>query len=82
MEEQRSKGTGGQLFGSLVAAGVIVCLAVWAVTARLGPGGIEGREAADERVEAAEEQAEEAEEARQNQADEARRGDRRKKGKG
>jgi hypothetical protein len=57
-------GTGGQLLGSLAAAALIVALAIWAVTARLGPTSIAEREAAEE-------QAEEAEEAKEEEAEEA-----------
>ncbi len=52
-------GTGPQLLGSLAAAALIVVLAIWAVTAKLWPTSIAGREAAEERAEAAEEAAEE-----------------------
>ncbi|HYW15374.1 MAG TPA: hypothetical protein VE891_04365 [Allosphingosinicella sp.] len=48
-------GTGGQLLGSLAAAALIVALAIWAVTARLGPTSIAGQEAAEEAEEAEEE---------------------------
>jgi hypothetical protein len=58
------------MLGSLAAAALIVGLAIWAVTAKIGPGGIEDPEAAEER-------AEEAEEAREEAAEEARREDRR-----
>ena len=62
-------GTGLQLLGSLAAAAVIVALAIWAVTAKLGPTSIAEREAAEERAEEAddsrEEKAEEIEEAGQ-----------------
>lgn len=57
-------GTGRQLIGSLAAAALIVALAIWAVTAKLGPTSIAEREAAEE-------QAEEAEEAREEAAEEA-----------
>lgn len=62
MNEDGAKGggTGRQLLGSLAAAALIVALAIWAVTARLGPTGIAGQEAAEERAEEAEEAAEEA----------------------
>ena len=65
MEEDKAKsgGTGRQLLGSLAAAALIVALAIWAVTARLGPTSIAGREAAEE-------QAEEAEEAREDESEE------------
>ena len=58
------RGTGLQLAGSLAAAALIVALAIWAVTAKLGPTGIAGREAREER-------AEEAAEAREDAAEEA-----------
>ena len=66
MTEDGAKGggTGRQLLGSLAAAGLIVALAIWAVTARLGPTSIAEREAAEE-------QAEEAGEAREEAAEEA-----------
>jgi flagellar biosynthesis/type III secretory pathway M-ring protein FliF/YscJ len=66
MKEDGTKrgGTGGQLLGSLAAAALIVALAIWAVTAKLGPTSIAG-------LEAAEEQAEEAREAREEAAEEA-----------
>ncbi|HEY0132289.1 MAG TPA: hypothetical protein VGB57_12895, partial [Allosphingosinicella sp.] len=67
-------GTGLQLLGSLAAAAVIVALAIWAVTAKLGPTGIAGREAAEERAEAAEEAGEEAGEARGESGRNRRRG--------
>lgn len=56
-------GTGGQLVGSLIAAALIVALAIWAVTARLGPTSIAEREAAEDQAEEAEEKAEEGQEA-------------------
>lgn len=56
----KGRGTGRQLLGSLAAAALIVGLAVWAVTAKLGPTGIAEREAAEERAEEAEEAKEEA----------------------
>ena len=66
MEEDRAtrSGTAGQLIGSLAAAALIVALAIWAVTAKLGPTSIAEREAAEE-------QAEEAEEAEEEAAEEA-----------
>jgi hypothetical protein len=66
LEDDRAKGggTGRQLLGSLTAAALIVALAIWAVTAKLGPTSIAEREAAEE-------QAEEAEEAREEAAEEA-----------
>jgi uncharacterized protein HemX len=65
VEEKPGKsGTGRQLIGSLLAAALIVALAIWAVTARLGPTSIAEREAAEE-------QAEEGEEAREEAAEEA-----------
>jgi uncharacterized membrane-anchored protein YhcB (DUF1043 family) len=82
VEEDKAKrgGTGGQLLGSLAAAALIVALAIWAVTARLGPTSIAELEAAEERAEeaeeAAEEKAEEAEEAREESGRNRRRGER------
>ena len=70
-------GTGPQLFGSLLAAALIVALAIWAVTARLGPTSIAEREAADAQAEAAEEAREEAAEAAEEAAEEAGRNRRR-----
>ncbi len=68
-ETAKQGGTGGPLLGSLGAAALIVALAIWAVTARLGPTSIAEREAAEEQAEeqeeAKEEEAEEAEEAGQ-----------------
>ncbi|HEX8309309.1 MAG TPA: hypothetical protein VF645_12915 [Allosphingosinicella sp.] len=62
-------GAGRQLLGSLAAAALIVAVAIWAVTAKLGPTSIAEREAAEERAEEAddsrEEKAEEIEEAGQ-----------------
>lgn len=55
-------GTGRQLLGSLAAAALIVGLAIWAVTAKLGPTGLAEREAAEERPEEADEAREGAEE--------------------
>jgi uncharacterized membrane-anchored protein YhcB (DUF1043 family) len=63
--EAKRSGTTRQLLGSLAAAALIVALAIWAVTARLGPTSIAEREAAEE-------QAEEAQEAAEEAADEAR----------
>ncbi|HEY0027476.1 MAG TPA: hypothetical protein VGC35_06365 [Allosphingosinicella sp.] len=63
---EKSKGHGAQVLGSLIAAAVIVALAIWAVTARLGPTSIAEGEAAEERQEDA---AEAAEEAREEAAD-------------
>lgn len=62
MDEDVTKksGTGGQLLGSLAAAALIVALAIWAVTAKLGPTSIAEQEAAEERAEEAEEAREEA----------------------
>ena len=57
-------GTGRQMLGSLAAAALIVAIAIWAVTAKLGPTSIAEREAAEER-------AEEADEAREEKAEEA-----------
>lgn len=82
MEDDGAKpgGTGGQLLGSLAAAALIVALAIWAVTAKLGPTSIAGREAAEEQAEAAqearEEAAEEAGEAREESGRNRRRGGR------
>ena len=66
MEKDKAKrsGTGPQLLGSLAAAALIVGVAIWAVTAKLGPTSIAEREAAEER-------AEESEEAREEEAEEA-----------
>lgn len=68
MDEDKAtrRGTGGQLLGSLAAAALIVALAIWAVTAKLGPTSIAELEAAAER-------AEEAEEAKEEEAEEAAR---------
>lgn len=80
MEEDKATkgGTGGQLLGSLAVAALIVALAIWAVTAKLGPTSIAGREAAEERAEEAEEakeeEAEEAGEAREGGGNRRRRG--------
>jgi hypothetical protein len=80
VEEEKAKtgGTGGQLLGSLAAAALIVALAIWAVTAKLGPTSIAEREAAEERAEEAEEAkeeaSEEAEEAREGGGNRRRRG--------
>ena len=57
-------GSGRQLMGSLAGAALIVALAIWAVTAKLGPTSIAEQEAAEE-------QAEDAEEAREEAAEEA-----------
>ena len=82
MDEEKRKGggTGAQLLGSLAAAALIVALAVWAVTAKLGPTSIAEREAAEERAEEAEEAkeeaAEEAEEAGEESGRNRRRGGR------
>jgi hypothetical protein len=57
MADQPDKGgTGPQLLGSLAAAALIVALAIWAVTARLGPTSIAEREAAEDQAEEAEEE--------------------------
>jgi len=73
-------GTGRQLIGSLAAAALIVALAIWAVTAKLGPTSIAEREGAEERAEEAEEAKEEAredaEEAREDSGRNRRRGGR------
>ena len=80
MEEDKAtrSGTGGQLLGSLAAAALIVALAIWAVTARLGPTSIAEREAAEEQAEetaeAKEEAADEAGEAREGGGNRRRRG--------
>ena len=79
MDEEKRKGggTGAQLLGSLAAAALIVALAVWAVTAKLGPTSIAEREAAEERAEEAEEAKEEAaEEAGEESGRNRRRGGR------
>jgi uncharacterized protein HemX len=57
--EPKKSGTGAQMLGSLAAAALIVALAIWAVTAKLGPTSIAELEAAEERAEEAEEAAEE-----------------------
>jgi hypothetical protein len=68
-------GTGPQLLGSLAVAALIVALAVWAVTAKLGPTSIADREAAEEQAEDAEETAEDkAEEAGDSGGGRRRRG--------
>lgn len=76
-EEAERAGNGRQLIGSLAAAALIVALAIWAVTARLGPTSIAEQEAAEERAEeaeeAAEEKAEEAEEAKEGDSGSGRR---------
>ena len=75
-------GTGPQLLGSIAVAALIVALAIWAVTARLGPTSITELEAADERAEeageAAEEKAEEAQEAEEEKAGDSGGGRRRR----
>lgn len=82
MKEDAAKGsgTGRQLLGSLAAAALIVALAIWAVTAKLGPTSIAEREAAEEQAEEAEETqeeaAEEAGEAREESGRNRRRGGR------
>jgi hypothetical protein len=82
VEEDGAKegGTGRQLLGSLAAAALIVALAIWSVTAKLGPTSIAEREAAEERAEEAEEveeeAAEEAEQAREESGRNRRRGGR------
>jgi flagellar biosynthesis/type III secretory pathway M-ring protein FliF/YscJ len=50
------------MLGSLAAAVLIVVLAIWAVTAKLGPTSIAEQEAAEEQKEEAAEEAEEAQE--------------------
>lgn len=75
--DEAKGGHGRQLIGSLAGAALIVGLAIWAVTAKLGPTSIAGREAAEER-------AEEEEEAREERAEEAREergGNRRRRGR-
>jgi flagellar biosynthesis/type III secretory pathway M-ring protein FliF/YscJ len=64
-------GTGRQLLGSLAAAALIVALAIWAVTAKLGPTSIAEQEAAEERAEEGEEAAEEKAEEAEEKAEEA-----------
>ncbi len=77
-DPSRKSGTGAQLLGSLAAAALIVALAIWAVTARLGPTSIAEQEAAEEQAEEAEEakeeEAEEAGEAREGSGNRRRRG--------
>jgi uncharacterized membrane-anchored protein YhcB (DUF1043 family) len=79
-DEAKSGGSGRQLLGSLAAAALIVGLAIWAVTAKLGPTSVAEREAAEERAEEAgeqaEETAEEAEEAGEQSGRKRRRGGR------
>lgn len=79
-DEADKGGTGRQLLGSLAAAALIVALAIWAVTARLGPTSVSEREAAEERAEEAgearEEAAEKAEEAGEESGRKRRRGGR------
>lgn len=70
-EPSRKVGTGPQLLGSLGAAALIVALAIWAVTAKLGPTSIAAQEAAEERAEEAEEAAEE----KAGEAEEEKEGD-------
>ena len=70
--ESTRGGTGRQLLGSLAAAALIVALAIWAVTAKLGPTSIAEREAAEEQAEEAEEAREEAQEEAAEEAGDAR----------
>jgi hypothetical protein len=81
VEEDKANrgGTGGQLLGSLAAGALIVALAIWAVTAKLGPTSIAEREAAEERAEEAEEAKEEAAEAGEGAREEG--GRRRRRGR-
>jgi uncharacterized membrane-anchored protein YhcB (DUF1043 family) len=72
-------GSGAQLLGSLAVAALIVALAIWAVTARLGPTSIAEREAAEEQEEEAGEAAEEAREAEEEKAEGS--GGRRRRGR-
>lgn len=74
MEEEGTKrgGSGRQLLGSLAAAALIVALAIWAVTARLGPTSIAELQAAEEQAEEAEE-AEEAKEEKDGESGGGRR---------
>jgi hypothetical protein len=58
-DEPSKSGSGPQLLGSLAVAASIVALAVWAVTAKLGPTSIAEQEAAEERAEEAQEAVEE-----------------------
>ena len=68
------KGHWLQMLGSLAAALLIAVLAIWAVTARLGPTSIAAQEAAEERQEDAAEEAEDAaEEAAEAQEEGGRR---------
>jgi flagellar biosynthesis/type III secretory pathway M-ring protein FliF/YscJ len=79
-EPKRSHGP--QMLGSLAVAVLIVAVAIWAVTARLGPTSIAELEAqeelAEEQEERQEEAAEEAEEAAEDGASEERGGRRRR----
>ncbi len=79
-DEAKRGGSGRQLLGSLAAAALIVGLAIWAVTAKLGPTSLAEREAAEERAEEAdearEETAETAEEAGEPSGRKRRRGGR------
>ncbi len=72
------KSNGRQMLGSLLAAALIVGLAIWAVTARLGPTSIAALEAQEEAAEEArerkEEAAEEEEEAREDSGRDERSG--------
>lgn len=72
-DESDRGGTGPQVLGSLAAAALIVALAIWAVTAKLGPTSVAEREAAEER---AEEEAERVEEAGEESGRRRRRGGR------
>lgn len=80
-DEAKKAGTGGQLLGSLAAAGLIVALAIWAVTAQLGPTSIAEQEAAEERAEEAKEAAEEKAEEAEEGKEEASGGGRRRRGR-
>jgi len=79
-DKAKPGGTGRQLLLSLAAAALIVALAIWAVTAKLGPTSIAEREAreeqAEEAAEAREEAAEETEEAGEESGRNRRRGGR------
>lgn len=83
MEEDKAEraGTGGQLIGSLAAAALIVALAIWAVTAKLGPTSIAEQEAAEEQAEEAEEAAEEKAEEAQEEKEGDSGGGRRRRGR-
>jgi hypothetical protein len=74
----RKGGTGPQLLGSLAVAVLIVAVAIWAVTARLGPTSITELEAAEDRAEEAGEAAEEKQEAEEEKAGDSGGGRRRR----